>query len=77
MTTSPLRRTLATVGVVLASLGAAGSVSGGPLIGALGPSIGTVLHAAGILPPVEHPATGGILPPVELPTTAALPPTAR
>ena len=60
MTALPPRRTLATVGVLLASLGAAGSVSGGSLVGALGPSVGTALHTAGILPPVEHPATAAL-----------------
>jgi hypothetical protein len=61
-----LRRTAATVSFVLVSVGAAGpGPAGAAIVGAVGPGVSTVLHAAGLLPPVERAVTAGLLPPVE------------
>lgn len=64
MTAPSMRRALAATGFVLMSLGAAGSVPGSAAIVTAVPGVSTVLHVAGVLPPVERPSTAGILPPV-------------
>jgi hypothetical protein len=69
MTALSMRRALAAAGFVLISLGATGAVSGGAAIVGAVPGVSTVLHVAGVLPPVERPVTDGVLPPVERPVT--------
>jgi hypothetical protein len=64
MTAPSMRRALAATGIVLMSLGAAGSVPGSTAIVTALPGVSTVLHVAGVLPPVEGPAIAGLLPPV-------------
>ena len=65
MTALSMRRVLAATGFVLMSLGATGAVPGGAAIVGAVPGVSTVLHVAGVLPPVERPVTDGVLPPVE------------
>jgi hypothetical protein len=66
MTGLSMRRALAAAGLLALSVGGAGAGPGGATIAAaVGPSVSAVLHAAGVLPPVERALVAGVLPPVE------------
>ena len=57
MTALSMRRVIAATRFVHMSLGATGAVPGGAAIVGAVPGVNTVLHVAGVLPPVERPLT--------------------